>query len=102
MSDHLEGPISGEIRSNKTLVFPVPENTKSRLAGKIRYCWCWVSASLLLLFVALPALLFLFVINKRLWLYPLALWGARTWLEDRKSTRLNSSHVKTSHAVFCL
>src|SRR5690606_42050866 len=23
-------------------------------------------------------------------------------LEDRKSTRLNSSHVKTSYAVFCL
>src|SRR5690606_39834501 len=26
-----------------------------------------------------------------------ALWG-----EDRKSTRLNSSHVKISYAVFCL
>src|SRR5690606_41119673 len=27
----------------------------------------------------------------------------RPWLqEDRKSTRLNSSHVKTSYAVFCL
>ena len=81
MSDHLVGPISEEIRANKTLVFPVPENTKSRLAGKIRYWWCWLSASLLLLFVALPALLFLFIINKRLWLYPLALWGARTWLD---------------------
>src|SRR5690606_41453914 len=26
----------------------------------------------------------------------------RTALEDRKSTRLNSSHVKISYAVFCL
>src|SRR5690606_40174413 len=26
----------------------------------------------------------------------------RTALRDRKSTRLNSSHVKTSYAVFCL
>src|SRR5690606_41977216 len=26
----------------------------------------------------------------------------RTELEDRKSTRLNSSHVKISYAVFCL
>src|SRR5436305_4160291 len=25
-----------------------------------------------------------------------------TSLEDRKSTRLNSSHVRTSYAVFCL
>src|SRR5690606_41606322 len=24
------------------------------------------------------------------------------WLSDRKSTRLNSSHVKKSYAVFCL
>src|SRR5690606_40725106 len=24
------------------------------------------------------------------------------WTEDRKSTRLNSSHVKISYAVFCL
>src|SRR5690606_41306177 len=28
-------------------------------------------------------------------------WYAVTF-EDRKSTRLNSSHVKTSYAVFCL
>src|SRR5438067_5181781 len=25
-----------------------------------------------------------------------------TWMEDRKSTRLNSSHVSISYAVFCL
>src|SRR5690606_41400275 len=30
-------------------------------------------------------------------------WGcARGFLADRKSTRLNSSHVKISYAVFCL
>src|SRR5690606_40834083 len=28
--------------------------------------------------------------------------GARARVEDRKSTRLNSSHVKISYAVFCL
>src|SRR5690606_41694926 len=27
---------------------------------------------------------------------------ARAWQVDRKSTRLNSSHVKISYAVFCL
>src|SRR5690606_6814717 len=33
-----------------------------------------------------------------------ALFVAREWLarQDRKSTRLNSSHVKNSYAVFCL
>src|SRR5690349_22220859 len=27
---------------------------------------------------------------------------ASAWVEDRKSTRLNSSHVEISYAVFCL
>src|SRR5690606_40012369 len=29
-------------------------------------------------------------------------WSASTDRKDRKSTRLNSSHVKISYAVFCL
>src|SRR5438045_7328247 len=29
-------------------------------------------------------------------------WSGRRWLEDRKSTRLNSSHLGISYAVFCL
>src|SRR5690606_15052851 len=29
-------------------------------------------------------------------------YGTKRMVEDRKSTRLNSSHVKTSYAVFCL
>src|SRR5436309_4929139 len=29
-------------------------------------------------------------------------WLCPTWASDRKSTRLNSSHVKISYAVFCL
>src|SRR5690349_22213363 len=28
--------------------------------------------------------------------------SARRWWRDRKSTRLNSSHVEISYAVFCL
>src|SRR5690554_7620371 len=30
------------------------------------------------------------------------LWHHRREIEDRKSTRLNSSHVRISYAVFCL
>src|SRR3989442_8901227 len=29
-------------------------------------------------------------------------WGRRVSTSDRKSTRLNSSHVRISYAVFCL
>src|SRR5207253_8950722 len=32
----------------------------------------------------------------------LAILGLRYWALDRKSTRLNSSHVAISYAVFCL
>lgn len=57
------------------------ESTKSRLLGKIRYYWCWAVAGALLLVVGLPAILFLWIINRRLWLYPVALWGAKMWLK---------------------
>lgn len=37
-------------------------------------------AGALLLVVALPALVIFGLINKRMWIYPLAKWGAKTWL----------------------
>jgi 1-acyl-sn-glycerol-3-phosphate acyltransferase len=69
------------IAQNRKLTFPVKKSSKSRLSGKLRYWWCWFAASGLLLFIATPALLFLWIINRRIWLYPLALWGAGTWLK---------------------
>lgn len=69
------------LRENERIAFPVPENSRSRLAGKIRYWWCWFAASVMLLFIGLPALLVLWALNKPRSLYPLALWGARTWLK---------------------
>jgi 1-acyl-sn-glycerol-3-phosphate acyltransferase len=65
---------------NKKLVFPVEKSNKSRIAGKIRYWWCWFAAGALLLIVGAPSVLFLWLINRRRALYPLALWGAKTWL----------------------
>lgn len=80
-SPRLGGELELGIRENKKLVFPLEQNSKSRLAGKLRYWWCWLAASTLLLVVGLPGVLFLYIINRRLWLYPLALWGAKTWLQ---------------------
>jgi 1-acyl-sn-glycerol-3-phosphate acyltransferase len=68
------------LRENEKIAFPVPEDSRSRLAAKIRYWWCWLAASVMLLFIGLPVLLVLWALNKRRSLYPLALWGARTWL----------------------
>lgn len=78
---HPCGEQNAFIQGNSKLVFPFLESNKSRLVGKLRYWWCWTAASVLLLFVGAPALIVLWIINRRLWLYPLALWGAKTWLK---------------------
>lgn len=80
MSDHVLQADLEAIRENKKLVFPVVNSNKSRIVAKLRYWWCWVVASSLLLFVGAPALIFLWIIDRRIWLYPLALWGAKAWL----------------------
>ncbi|HUR99202.1 MAG TPA: lysophospholipid acyltransferase family protein [Pyrinomonadaceae bacterium] len=74
------GELDQGLRENTKLTFSVEKSNKSRLRGKLHYWWCWFAASALLLFVGAPAVLFLWIINQRLRLYPLALWGAETWL----------------------
>lgn len=69
------------IQENAKLTFPVKKSNKSRIRGKLRYWWCWFVAAILLLFIATPALLFLWAINRRMLLYPLARWGAGLWLK---------------------
>jgi len=70
-----------KLEDNRKLTFPVHESNKSRFTGKLRYWWCLAAAGGLLLFIGTPAILFLWLIQRRLWLYPLALWGAKTWLQ---------------------
>lgn len=65
---------------NLKLTFPVKEHTKSRLSGKIRYWWSWLVAGSLILLIATPSMIFLSLINRRMWLFPLCKWGAKTWL----------------------
>ena len=93
MSNHSKNSSFSELRTafadesvrapfeeNEKLTFSVYQSSKSRLAGKLRYWWSWFVAGTLVLFVAFPALVILGVINKKLWLYPLARWGAKVWL----------------------
>ncbi len=68
------------IRENKKLSFPLQESSKSRLAGKLRYWWSWFVAGSLLLIIGPPSLIVLGIINKKMWLYPIARWGAAQWL----------------------
>ena len=62
------------------MTFPVKESNKSRFIGKLRYWWSLTFAGILLLFGALPAMIVLQIINQRMRLYPLCLWGAKTWI----------------------
>lgn len=43
-----------------------------------------------MIFIALPALVILGIINQKMWLYPLARWGAKVWLNA------SGSNVKVS------
>jgi 1-acyl-sn-glycerol-3-phosphate acyltransferase len=78
----LGSEIESAIDENKTLIFPVPESNKSRFSGKLRYWWCWSVAGSLLLIVGIPSLLFLWIISRKMWLYPIARWGANLWLRS--------------------
>lgn len=78
--ENISGEIEKAIVENKKLTFPVKESNKSRLAGKIRYWWSWLVAGTLILLIATPVMIVLFIINRRIWLYPFTAWGARTWL----------------------
>ncbi|MEO7540108.1 MAG: lysophospholipid acyltransferase family protein [Pyrinomonadaceae bacterium] len=72
--------------NDRKLTFPVKKSNKSRWSGKLRYWWAWFVAGSLLLLIAAPALIILGLINRRMWLYPLAKWGAATWLRASGAT----------------
>jgi len=80
-SPRLGGEFDVAVTANKKLTFAVEKSNKSRFTGKLRYWWCWFAAAMLLLVVGAPSVVFLWIINRRIWLYPLALWGAQTWLQ---------------------
>ncbi|QYO67992.1 lysophospholipid acyltransferase family protein [Leptolyngbya sp. 7M] len=80
MFDHEQSETALAIRENKKLTFPVHESNKSRFSGKLRYWWCWAVAGVLLLIVGIPSLIVLGLINKKMWIYPIARWGGDLWL----------------------
>ena len=80
MSDHLNEVSLEAIRENKKLTFPLQKSNKSRVIGKLRYWWCWFAASIMLLFIATPALIFLLIINLRTLRCPLSLWTGESVL----------------------
>lgn len=69
-----------KIEKNEKLTFVVQESNKSRLIGKLLYWWSLTFAGILLLFGALPMMIVLQIINRRIWLYPFCVWGSKLWI----------------------
>lgn len=72
--------LSLAVKNNEKIIFPLEKSIKSSFVGKLRYWWSLTWAGILLLFVALPAMIFLQIIGKRIWLYPFCLWGSKAWI----------------------
>jgi 1-acyl-sn-glycerol-3-phosphate acyltransferase len=51
-----------------------------RIIGQLLFCWSWFAAGALLLVLGPPILLVARLANRRDWVYPVALFGARAWL----------------------
>ncbi len=71
---------------NQKLTFSVQQPIGSRFIAKLRYWWCWFVAGALLLIVGMPSLLVLWIINRKMWLYPIGNWGAKMWLRSCGAT----------------
>ncbi len=90
MTKHFENLPVEAIEQNKKIVFPVKESNKSRVIGKLRYWWSLSFVGFLLLFVAMPAMSVFQLVNRRMKLYLLCVWGSKLWI------RISGAEVKVS------
>ena len=84
MSEHLiDKPLAELIESNKKIVFPAKDiTTESRFVGKLRYIWCWIVVSFLVL-VFIPILIAIYRFKKnREGYFNWCEWGAKIWLKS--------------------
>jgi 1-acyl-sn-glycerol-3-phosphate acyltransferase len=59
---------------------PKAAATKATLLGRLHYWWIFFVAGALLLLFAPPVLVVAWLVGRREWVYPIAMWGARQWL----------------------
>ena len=88
MSEHLETrPLTELIETNKKIVFARKNIiTESKFRGKLRYFWCWVVVStLVLVFVPFLILIYRFKKNREGY-FNWCDWGGRVWLRSAGAT----------------
>ncbi|HEY0404946.1 MAG TPA: lysophospholipid acyltransferase family protein [Pyrinomonadaceae bacterium] len=85
MTTHSDNPSTDQLeQGNATSTSRAEEsNTQNRprLSRRLFYWWSLFVAGALLLVIGPPAILFAWLARRRHWLYPYALFGARTWLK---------------------
>ena len=79
MNDHLQ-KFSSKIKNNKEITFSGKRPDKSSFVGKIRYWWSWIVLGIIILFIALPLLIFYRFRKKRDGFFSWCDWGVRIWL----------------------
>jgi 1-acyl-sn-glycerol-3-phosphate acyltransferase len=92
MSEHYFQFLAEPLAENKKIVFPADKSNTSqppKLFGKLWYFWSLFLAAFMVGVIASPIMLFLGLIKRREWFYPVCHWGAQTWL------RLSGVKVKT-------
>jgi 1-acyl-sn-glycerol-3-phosphate acyltransferase len=84
MSEHLQNkPLAELIERNEKIVFSKKDSsTESRFIGKLRYIWCWIVVSSLVLFFV-PVLIAIYRFKKnREGYFNWCDWGGRMWLKS--------------------
>jgi 1-acyl-sn-glycerol-3-phosphate acyltransferase len=82
LSKNTSAHLSESVAKNEKIVF-CQCNTKRlpAIIGRLWYFWSLFVAAFLVGVIAPPILLFLGLIQRKHWLYPVADWGARVWLK---------------------
>ncbi len=82
MTEELMNAATGGNGSETTANGAAKSSTRRgpRIIGRLLFCWSWFVAGALLLVLAPPILTVARLANRRDWVYPWALFGARTWL----------------------
>jgi 1-acyl-sn-glycerol-3-phosphate acyltransferase len=84
MSEHLQNkPLAELIERNEKIVFSKKDiTTESRFIGKLRYIWCWIVVSfLVLIFVPILIAIYRFKKNREGY-FNWCDWGGRMWLKS--------------------
>ncbi|MDX6695294.1 MAG: 1-acyl-sn-glycerol-3-phosphate acyltransferase [Blastocatellia bacterium] len=85
MTTHSDNPSTDKLEQGNASLSPRADESNTRhrprLSRRLFYWWSLFVAGALLLIIGPPSILLAWLARRRHWLYPFALFGARTWLK---------------------